>query len=145
MSWKLLMTMAAEAEAGGRATITHSGRGLSIKFGVSTDRILINAPDDYEGPFAMRKVYERAWYDHPGPHSMWYSTGRKDQQPTRFTSKKNVLKRARNYCKGTWRPGGDLYIEILPWRADGDYPTPALPSTKPWVPQKSAATNQESA
>ena len=116
----------------GSAKVSQRGHTISIRFGINHDRIIPNFPEDYEGPYAIRRVYESGGKGRPSPHSTWYSTGRADGNPTRFTSIKSAVKRAKSHCQGVWHIGGDSYVEIIPWREGNDYPVPAHPNTKPW-------------
>jgi len=116
----------------GTAKITTRGRTLSIRFGIDHDRIIPNFPEGYEGPFAVRRVYEGGKLGRPSPYVGSWSGQRQDGTPTRHSSLKNAIKRARSMCQGVWHSAGDSYVEIIPWREDNDYPTPALPSTRPW-------------
>ncbi len=122
----------------GSAEITQRGHTVSIRFGIDHDRIIPNFPEGYEGPYAIRRVYEGGKLSRPSPYSSWYTTGRADGCPTRFTSIKSAAKRAKSVCQGVWQPGGDSYVEIIPWREDNNYPMPAHPDTKPWETDASA-------
>lgn len=94
-----------EGAQAGNVKMTTRGRSVTIRFGINPSRVVRNYTDADEW-LVVRRILRDGGFQ-------WF------RGKTR--SRKLLEKRIRSMMPGSL----GLYIEVLPWREDGNYPAPS--------------------
>lgn len=96
---------------------------IKVRYGLDPERHVFRRHTDDDEWLVIRRVYERDLDESLKPVSdggvgrvKWLGHRRRDRRLLEHDLK--------SMCEGFWRPGGDSYIEVLPWRKDGQYEPP---------------------
>jgi len=95
---------------------------VMVRYGLDPNKHVIRNYTDEDEWLIVRRVYEREMWGQQIPANGY---GKIVLQCSRRRDLRLLEHDIKRMCEGFWWPGGNSYVEVLPWRADGRYAPPA--------------------
>ncbi len=121
-----MIERALDMEARGNARVTMSRGRMSVRFGIDHETSVLRNYADSDKWIVVRRVYESDGWENSAEAKArgWGYVRYGCYGYNRVNSRLRLEHYIAASCRGVWNPGGDSYVEALPWREDGNYPDP---------------------